>query len=702
MTPERDHESEWVFNAVTGPVVAGLAAASLALTEPYLHYPALLPLGLAGAGAAATATVAMLRRKPLGMVIYRSACWLGAGAWTSLAAAGGWSWLAAGLLAGGALVAGIGAPWAAEADRQVEEALDAADRRQPLGRHLVIKQAIDTLLNLPVPGVKILTVEDWPSQAGYTVTLEFPEATGFGEEELQTIVVRLGRRLRLPPGCAPSAEEGEYQGQVVLRVPTLDDLSGDIEYPADYSPLSVNQEHALGIFADRSLVMTEVRESSTLIGGRKGGGKTNVMDVFGANLTRCPDAVIWDIDLNGGGMSVPWMVPYVREGLVAPAIDWVASTPIEALMMSEVLLAITKQRKTLYGVDAVDADSRLVPLSADCPEIVVRVDEAAEVLGETSPYSRLRDNLTEVMRLGRAVGVNLVVSTLRPIGDHVPVQVRKNCSTRIATKVEEQTELDYMFGYQRGLKAGQLKTKGEAFFFRGDEGGYSTVRKMKVFKLLPSRIADVCRATAALRPSLPAVEVALADAALQVYGETLHAVYSHRWGRLKPWLDRLVRDRITMQWVTPPPEPGAARYPSWVTAHQWADPAEPKPPASTAEAIARYEVAKRRAQDERLRDDVLGADEADIEDRFASLVSDLQRPTIAPPVTVTLAERAAQVAAIVEQAGQIQRAAIIAQLKADGVDVLDTTVSEWLKEAEARGLVRRGSKQGQWLGKEQS
>lgn len=692
-------DQDWTFGPVSGPVCSGLAAAALALAEPVAHYPTGLPLGLAAAGGIASTVVAAVHKRPLGLVAYRASSWLAAGAWTTWTAASGWSWLSTGVLAAGGLVAGMLFPAFRELDEAAAptEAATTAGGRLLTSRERVVKDAIDGLMNLRDPGVEIIGLDNWDNGSGYSVTLEFPAETGYGEEELQAIVVKLARRLRLANGCVPNAEPGEYQGQVLLRVPTVDDLSQVVDYPGDFSPLTVNEEHTIGVFGDRTPVTDEVREASKLIGGRKGGGKTNTMDVYCANFARCVDALVWHIDLNGGGMSVPWMLPYVEEDLEAPVVDWVAFDPVEALLMSEVALAITKARKAQYGRRAAKANSRLVPLDASVPEIVIMVDEGAEVLGETSPYKRLRDNLTEVMRLGRAVGVNLVVSTLRPTGDHIPVQVRKNCSTRIATKVEEDSELDYMFGYIKGLQSRMLKTRGEVFFYRGDEDGPSTVRKAKVFNLLPLMIADVCRATAHLRPALDPLGQKVGDQGYDLYGQKLSRIYADRWDRLAPWLNAL-REGVDVEELFGGLNRSAMTGEQDSQAAQAATATLAAPP-STEDALAAYERAKRKLQDETVEESVLKADEATIEGLFLSLVEPLRKTP--PPATVqpTLAERVQAVAKIIADAGEagVMRADIIAKLKGLGVDVRDTTVSEWLQAAEAEGLIRRGSKKGHWL-----
>jgi hypothetical protein len=351
-----------------------------------------------------------------------------------------------------------------------------------------------------------------------------------------------------------------------------------------------------------------------------------------------------------------------------------------------VALDIVKDRKARYGVDAVRADSRLIPITPACPEIVIRIDEAAEVLGETSPYPKMRENFTEIVRLGRSVGVNVVTCSLRVTGDHIPVQVRKNCAIRVTTKVEEDNELDYIFNYERGLRSNSLRTKGEAFIYQGDdEGSGGSVRKFKFFNLLPSGIAEIAQATAGWRPKL--------DPAGQEVGGP---VYAQRWNRARPFLAKL-------GFTLPTPLQAAVMLASGVVDDATqatltsnvghAITGLPKEPETTADALTAYEKAKRKADDERLQKAV--EDPEHVRATFDELVKDLRTQ----PAGSTLKDRVALVAKFVRDAGEagIFRRQVIALVKEQGIEVSDQTVSEWLATAETEGLIRRGAKQGLWI-----
>jgi S-DNA-T family DNA segregation ATPase FtsK/SpoIIIE len=648
--------------------------------------------------------VGALRKKPLGLMAYRALNWLAPGAWTTWVAAEGWSWAAALALGGGALAVGLTSEIVREIDirTEIQRGLLLPDGRRPsrplTPREITLKVAIDELLRLPDPGVDVLALEDWGSGSGFSALLEFPAETGYGDEELTSIVVRLARRLRLPTGCIPEVEEGELQGQVILRVPTLDDLSANIQYPADYSPLSIYDEHPLGIFGDQSVATDEMRESSKLVGGRKGGGKTNIADVYAANLMRTTDALVWDIDLNGGGMSAFWMLPYALGEVDRPPINWVAPDPDEAIRMSFVLLAIVRARKAQYTGRRARANSRLLPLSAELPAIVLRIDEVREVLGDNAPYPLLRDNILAAHRMGREAGINFVIATLRPTGEMVPVEVRKNSSTRICTRVEEDSELGYMFP-QAGVKlrSRMLKSSGEAFISRGDPDAADTpVRRMKFFHLLPDRIREIVLATTGLRPWLDDFSAAVGDLPFMIGSEELSAVYSGRLDRAADWLAMLAGAN-----------PGDEDYAEYATSTR-----EPHsaPPASTSDALAVYaqkkaaaEAARDQAADEEAKPKRIELTDEEVLDRLAGIEASLRPPVVqgprfAAPPTASLEERVQTVAEIVRSSGEsgIARREVIAMIQDRGIEVTDQTVSDWLAGARDAGLIEPTGKKGYW------
>ena len=123
-----------------------------------------------------------------------------------------------------------------------------------------------------------------------------------------------------------------------------------------------------------------MRQASVLVIGQTGSGKTILLNVLTAGAGRCRDALVWHIDLNGGSLSQMWLAPWLEGHTDRPAIDWAASTPAEALDMALAALRIAKDRKTSARKLKIAADTTLMPVSPDLPEIVIFLDEGAEAV----------------------------------------------------------------------------------------------------------------------------------------------------------------------------------------------------------------------------------------------------------------------------------------------------------------------------------
>src|SRR5690606_28755458 len=137
---------------------------------------------------------------------------------------------------------------------------------------------------------------------------------------------------------------------------------------------------------------------------------------------------VWHIDLNGGGMSQPWLHGWLTGQSERPAVDWAAADIDEALQLAAAALRIAKARKRYTRQLKIETNASLMPVSPDLPEFVVLVDEGAAAL---SPMTRdpvlreLRETIEEIQRIGRNEAVNIVVSGLRATQDMISPNVRK-------------------------------------------------------------------------------------------------------------------------------------------------------------------------------------------------------------------------------------------------------------------------------------
>ncbi|HEY8506401.1 MAG TPA: hypothetical protein VIL46_17590, partial [Gemmataceae bacterium] len=443
--------------SATAQGALGLAAAA-AIGDMAAVHP------LWGAAAGITAGIGVVLRSAYQGIsgtplLYRLAATVGAGGWLTWAwATTPWSQASMGALGIGALTAGLLAPLARPRPYP----------RTP-GRALVLSRTgraaeewearIRRVCRI---SVTVTDVRPWPTGCGCDVHVELPGG-GATRAQIAAAADALATDARLPEGCGVEVSPGAHRGAAILRVSTVNRLSEDIDYPADYRPRSILDPVPLGEYRNGSTAAVLLRESSALVIGQRGSGKTTLLHALTAGIGLCRDALVWHIDLNGGGMSQAWLHPWLEGECERPAVDWAAADIDEALQLAAAALRIAKDRKRYTRQLKIETNASLMPVSPDLPEIVVMVDEGAEAL---SPMSRdrqaqaLRAMLEELQRIGRNEAVNVVVSSLRATQDMISPNVRKQAAVRIGMYVQDEEELAYLYGWNKGLSAADLPGPG--------------------------------------------------------------------------------------------------------------------------------------------------------------------------------------------------------------------------------------------------
>lgn len=509
---------------VTGPINCGLTALTVGWAGNVAGMPTSWAAAAAGAGWLGT-HIAGVRKgvtnTTLGM---RTAAWLGTGAWCSVAIANSpWSTWGLGSLLAGSL--GLGAAMAGahhveeKAAKEKAEADVAAKKATLDGKRAEIAKEWEKRLTEVCPGllVQIVGVEDWESGAGYTLDGECAGGTKW--RDFLNYQDSLAANAKLPEGCGVTVKAGAHRGAVLFDVSTVNALIADANYPADYSPLTINGPAPVGVYRDGEKAAPVMRQRSALIVGRRGSGKTNIMNVQIANQVRMTDNLVWVIDLNGGGLALPWLHAWEAAGRQGHRpIDWVADTPEKALAMADAALRIAKARKTGYKKREIAANDDKLPVGPDVPAITLNNDEIAELF---SPRARrdpilreVGDTLVQVMEIARAVAVNILNAALRATQDVVSEpQLLKQAALRIGMKSDE-TEMNYLFGWHDKASADEVPYAGCGFMKLDDE----PARPFKAYRMLPSQIADVVQATSNLRPELD-------DLSKRAAGEA----YEKRW-----------------------------------------------------------------------------------------------------------------------------------------------------------------------------
>ncbi|MFD3499937.1 hypothetical protein [Streptomyces sp. NPDC058678] len=515
---------------VTGALSATTGAFAVAATGAATAMPPGWTLAVGAAGALGHTVVGLRVRNAGRTLATRAASWLVGAGWTTWAMTNGpLTWAALGSLA----TIGVGMGAAARSAGLYEEAREeeaiAVEQRQIAAelsaeRRAIAAEWVDRIQRVCSITVRVLGVEMWETGAGFSIDAELPPG-GATWSKIAGESARLSADARLPHGCTATASPGIDQGRVIIDVTTVNVLEQERTYPADYSTLSVLTGIPWGYRTNASQILTYLREQCALIVGPTGSGKTNMVHAILAGFARTDDVLTWVIDLNAGSAGLPWVLPALNGEIVRkdgkpvrPGIDWLAGTFDEAMTMLDTAVRVAKQRKMGYQDLLSKANTDLLPISPRIPQIMLVIDEGAEILASPDRQIRkLGEKILEVIRIARAMGVRTVLTALGATGSVLSnLMIRREAKVRVALTGGETEGMDLskMFPGTRGLRVDQAPHKGAGFMGTPE----SPAALFKAWRILPNQIREIIAATSDRHPTLDAVSAKAAGPA-----------YARRW-----------------------------------------------------------------------------------------------------------------------------------------------------------------------------
>ncbi|MGJ7878338.1 hypothetical protein [Streptomyces rochei] len=515
---------------VTGALSATTGAFAVATTGAATHMPPGWALAVGAAGALGHTIVGLRVRNAGRTLATRAASWLVGAGWTTWAMTHGpLTWAALGSLATMGVGIGAAARSAALFEEAREEEALAAERRQVAAelsadRRAIAAEWVDRIARVCSITVRVVGVEQWETGAGYSIDAELP-AGGATWNKIAAESARLSADARLPHGCTATASPGIHQGRVIIDVTTVNVLEQERTYPSDYGPLSVHTGIPWGYRTNAEQILAYLREQCALIVGPTGSGKTNMVHSILAGFARADDILTWVIDLNAGSAGLPWVLPALNGEIkaedgspVRPGIDWLAGTYDEAMTMLDVAVRVAKQRKMGYQDVLSRANTDLLPISAKVPQIMLVIDEGAEILASPDRQVRkLGDKILEVIRIARAMGIRTVLTALGATGSVLSnLMIRREAKVRVALTGGEKEGMDLskMFPGSRGLRVEQAPHKGAGFMGTPE----SPAALFKAWRILPNQIREIIAATSERHPTLDTVSAKAAGPA-----------YARRW-----------------------------------------------------------------------------------------------------------------------------------------------------------------------------
>lgn len=371
-------------------------------------------------------------------------------------------------------------------------------------------------------GAVVTAIEPWPNVPGcYDVVGECAD-DGTDWMDIQGKARKLTASLRLPPGCGVEVGPGEHSGGFRIGVAGVDTLAEPVTY-TDTSELTGNGPLPLGRYRDGTPAVATMRLTCSLVAAATNGGKSNFLHTLTANYVRCPDVLVWHIDLGGAGLALPWLTPWLDGQMEHPVIDWPATTVDEAIEMTEFALQVIAVRRRAYRRLMTEHNTDVVPCSPRLPQIRIILDETAEAAGVSSS-PRLQANIVRIIQVGRAAGVRFDLSVLRATATNLPTDAQSQIGLRSVFNVHDDAEVGHALGWHTRLNLGRARHPGMGWLRLSLADGIREYRTPHT--ALPATIATIARACEARRPGLdePSPQVPGRDA------------YLSRWERVVPRL----------------------------------------------------------------------------------------------------------------------------------------------------------------------
>jgi len=272
---------------------------------------------------------------------------------------------------------------------------------------------------------------------------------------------RLASGLRRPLGAVwPEPASDAHAGRLVLWVGD-EDLSKRLppEWPfLRGGTVDLFAPFPFGTDPRGRPVMMSLFENNVLVGSLPGAGKTSAVRVILLAAALDPTAEIWAYNLKGtADLDCAMHVA----GRYATGMD--DGTVLEVLQtLRDLREEIARRAAVFRRIPRTDApDGKITRRLANVRALglhplVVVIDECQNLFAH-GQYGREAGELAEqIIKLGRALGVILVLATQRPDAASLPTGVSSNASIRFCLRVMGQTENDMILGtsmYKNGVRA---------------------------------------------------------------------------------------------------------------------------------------------------------------------------------------------------------------------------------------------------------
>ncbi|MFI6887987.1 cell division protein FtsK [Streptosporangium canum] len=280
---------------------------------------------------------------------------------------------------------------------------------------------------------------------------------------------RLASALRRPLGCIwPEGDSSIHEGRLILWVGDKDLSKTLVKSPLEKaSSHDVFKGVPFGNDPRGRLVTVPIIEHNILIGSQPGQGKTASVRELAAGLVLDISTEPWFHELKGTGDLDPYeqvchrYVSGIDDAAIGYAADSLALLRKEVMRRAAALKALPADLCPDRKVTRQIADKRSLGLHP----LVAIFDECQNLFAHPDYGAKAGEDAEFIIKLGRALGVVLILATQRPDKDSLPTGISANVSIRFCLRVAGQLENDMILGtsaYKNGIRATVFQPKADA------------------------------------------------------------------------------------------------------------------------------------------------------------------------------------------------------------------------------------------------
>ena len=321
--------------------------------------------------------------------------------------------------------------------------------------------AVAALADLP-DGTSLQGVTSAPT--GWELEVVTPR--GIGSDAVvkkgQQLASAIRRKLRLHP-----TSDNHVTVEVEERKSPLLKVTHRPDVPVE----TIKKGVPFGLDERGKTITLPMFESSGLIGGEPGGGKSVGLSLIIAAALEAPDAVVYAVDMKGGVELSVWGGMLDREA-------------VEPAEVAELMSDVDQEMRARMARLREKGARKLTPTAKD-PLIVLIVDELAQL------DSASMKALERILALGRAPGISVWAATQRPSASLIPTNLRTLFRLAVGFRSNRKTDSDVILGQGwrgEGVCGTELPGPGHCWII-GDKGP----QRGRTFQFTDAAIKKVAR-----------------------------------------------------------------------------------------------------------------------------------------------------------------------------------------------------------------